>query len=179
MVALAERNARSQRMTGRASFRRADLFQTDLSEATVITLFLLPEINVKLRPRLLALAPGTRIVSNSFRMGDWKPDAMTSARRDCSEYCTAFLWIVPAKVSGAWDTAQGRLILKQRYQYVYGSLLAGEPVMLKRGKLEGDAISFIAGETRYEARVRGNAMEGAAVTDGASAPWQATRASGR
>src|SRR5678816_3467132 len=87
----------------RAQFQKADLFQTDFSKATVITMFLLPDINLKLRPKILDLKPGTRIVSNSFTMGDWKEDerAELNSNAGCNvSWCTALLWIVPAKVAG-------------------------------------------------------------------------------
>ena len=175
MVALARRNARRAGVAGKAEFRRADLFQTDLSEATVITMFLLPEINVKLRPRLLKLKPGTRIVSNSFRMGNWKPDAMTTVKKDCADYCTAYLWVVPASVAGTWNTPHGALTLKQRFQYITGSFQGSESTAVTNGKLNGDSITFIAGHTRYEGRVTGNTIEGIASSKGSTTKWMATR----
>src|SRR5437762_5902835 len=101
MVELSRRNAEKAGVTERASFEKADLFETDFSKATVITMFLLPDINLKLRPKILALKPGTRIVPNTFTMGDWNPDETytvdSSAGCDTS-WCTAQLWIVPARV---------------------------------------------------------------------------------
>src|SRR5690242_5656180 len=104
MVELAKRNAAKEGVSDKATFTKADLFESDFSQATVITMFLLPEINLKLRPKILNLKPGTRIVSNSFMMGDWSPDE-TATVTDCSAWCTALLWIVPAKVAGLWKLA--------------------------------------------------------------------------
>src|SRR5688572_29865097 len=105
MVELSKRNAEREGVAGRASFMKADLFETDFSKATVITMFLLPDINLKLRPKILNLKPGTRIVSNTFTMGDWKADETADlgagGNGNCNEsWCTALLWIVPAKVGG-------------------------------------------------------------------------------
>src|SRR5262249_52116377 len=98
LVELATRNAAAAGRRRNASVVKADLFESDFSRATVLTMFLLPEINLKLRPKLLALAPGTRIVSNTFTMDDWDPDETTTVREGCLNWCTALLWIVPAKV---------------------------------------------------------------------------------
>src|SRR5262245_47409432 len=98
MVELSKRNAENAGVGEKAAFVKGDIFETDFSQATVLTLFLLPELNVKLRPTILDMKPGTRVVSNSFDMGDWKPEQTVSAPRKCSDFCYAFLWIVPAKV---------------------------------------------------------------------------------
>ncbi|HYA30368.1 MAG TPA: class I SAM-dependent methyltransferase, partial [Acidobacteriota bacterium] len=96
MVELSRRNAAREGVSNRASFTKADLFESDFSQATVITMFLLPDINLKLRPKILTLKPGTRIVSNSFTMGDWSADDTVNVKDNCISYCTAYLWIVPA-----------------------------------------------------------------------------------
>ena len=85
-------------MTDKATFVKADLFETDFSKAQVITMFLLPSINLKLRPKILDLKPGTRIVSNTFTMEDWEADETATVTDGCTSWCTALLWIVPAKV---------------------------------------------------------------------------------
>src|SRR5207245_11298719 len=95
MVALSRRNAAKAGLSDKATFVEADIFRSDLSPATVITLFLLTELNLKLRPTILTLKPGTRVVSNTFRMGDWEPDQ--TVELGCDTYCTAYLWIVPAR----------------------------------------------------------------------------------
>ena len=93
-----------------------------MSKATVITMFLLPSINMQLRPSILNLKPGTRIVANTFTMEDWDADETQSVTDNCSSWCTALLWIVPAKVQGTWKTPQGNLTLTQKFQNVTGNL---------------------------------------------------------
>ena len=125
LVSLAQRNASREGVADRAKLVQADLFNVDLSRATVITMFLLPDINMRLRPIILSLRPGTRIVTNSFDMGDWRPDAYADADDDCPLYCTAYLWVVPARVEGAWKLPEGELMLGQDYQAVSGVLPLG------------------------------------------------------
>lgn len=115
MVELAKRNAAKEGVADKATFVQADIFASDFSKATVLTLFLLPELNVKLRPTILNMRPGTRVVSNSFQMGDWKPDQSATVTGDCGSWCTAHLWIVPAKVAGTWKLAHGDLTLTRQY----------------------------------------------------------------
>ncbi len=122
MVALSKKAAAKEGVSDRATFVEGDLFKADLSKATVITMFLLPSINMQLRPSLLDLKPGTRIVANTFTMEDWQADETQSVTDDCSSWCTALLWIVPAKVQGTWKTPQGNLTLTQQFQMVTGTL---------------------------------------------------------
>src|SRR5512138_3690176 len=123
MVTLSRANAQQQGVTSKASFVQADLFQTDLSKPTVITMFLLPSINMKLRPTLLNLKPGTRIVSNTFDMEDWQPDETAAIGPEgCTSWCKAMLWIVPAKAEGRWKTPQGELNIVQKFQMITGTL---------------------------------------------------------
>lgn len=176
MVELSRRNAAKEGVTGKATFIHGDIFQTDFSKATVITLFLLPDLNVKLRPQILDMKPGTRVVSNSFTMGDWKSDETQSAKDNCTSYCTAYLWIVPAKVEGTWKSGNEELKLAQEYQMVQGSLnVGGRLANVQNGRLRGDQISFTAGENRYAGRVSGNVIEGTVTSGGKTAPWTATR----
>ena len=172
MVELSQRNAVKEGVTDKATFMKADLFESDFSQATVITMFLLPEINLRLRDRILDLKPGTRIVSNSFSMGDWAADETAEAVEGCTSYCKALFWLVPAKVEGTWDTPAGELMLEQKYQTVSGTLKNGNvvaPVM--DGKLSGDQITFTAGGTRYSGKVQGATIEGS----GGSGAWRATK----
>ena len=125
MVELSKRSAAKEGVSDKASFIKADLFESDFSQATVITMFLLPDINLRLRPILLELKPGTRVVSNSFTMGEWQADDTVTAKNSCVSYCTAYLWIVPAKVEGSWKLAQGALTLKQSFQMISGALKSG------------------------------------------------------
>src|SRR5207249_6168584 len=106
MVRLSERNAVTEGVSARATFAKADIFESDFSQASVITMFLLPEINLKLRPKILDLKAGTRIVSNTFSMDDWTPDETAVVSRDCVAWCTALFWVVPANVAGNWQLPQ-------------------------------------------------------------------------
>ncbi|HTE14024.1 MAG TPA: SAM-dependent methyltransferase, partial [Burkholderiales bacterium] len=145
-------------------------------KATVITMFLLPDINLKLRPKILNLKPGTRIVSNTFTMGEWEADETGTAVSDegSNYYRTALLWIVPAKVDGNWKLGNGELTLKQQYQTLSGTLLVGDRSMaISDGKMDGERISFSAGNTRYSGRVNGDVMDG--TVGAAKSPWNATR----
>ena len=169
MVALSRRNAATAGVSNMATFVQGDIFKTDFSKATVITLFLLPDLNVRLRPQLLNMKPGTRVVSNSFDMGDWTPDQEASATTECSSYCRAMLWIIPAKVGGTWQTPNGDLTLSQEYQMLTGTL-KGTPI--SNGKMRGDEIQFTAGNSVYRGRMMGSRIEGTIEGGG---KWQATR----
>jgi SAM-dependent methyltransferase len=169
MVELSKKNAAKEGLDpSKASFVKADLFETDFSKATVITMFLLPEINVKLRPKILSLKPGTRVVSNSFTMEDWDADESETLTGDCTSWCTALLWIVPAKVDGTWTTPAGDLKLTQQYQKLTGTLGTTKV----EGKMTGDQITFTAGKTTYTGIVNGTSIQGT-VSSGGS--WTATK----
>ncbi len=162
MVELSKRNAEKEGVSARATFMKADLFETDFSRATVITMFLLPDINLKLRPKILGLKPGTRIVSNSFTMGDWKEDARTSITPEAgceTSWCTALLWIVPARVEGTHPLPQGEVTFKQRYQELSGSLVTEGKTYALEGKVRGEAVSFTAGGREYRGRMNGQRFE--------------------
>jgi hypothetical protein len=175
MVELSKRNAAAEGVSDKATFAKADLFDSDFSKATVITMFLLPQINLKLRPKILDLKPGTRIVSNSFTMGEWEADETASTSADCSGWCTALLWIVPAKVEGSWKLADGELVLKQNYQTLSGTLRTGNrSVPITSGRLRGDEIYLRTDENEYRGRVSGDTIS---VTAKAGGEWNATRAS--
>lgn len=178
MVALSRRNAANAGVGERAVFNRADLFESDISQASVITMFLLNTINMKLRPKLLELKPGTRIVSNTFSMGDWEADQTVKANEaeGCTSYCTAYLWIVPARVEGTWQLGQGTLSLKQTFQKFGGTLTAGgAPAPIANGRLSADLISFTAAGAEYSGRVTGNRIEGTVKTASGTNKWSATR----
>ena len=174
MVELSKRNAAKEGVSDKATFAKADLFESDFSQAQVITMFLLSSINMKLRPKILDLKPGTRIVSNTFDMGEWKPDE-TAKVSGCESWCTAHLWIVPAKVGGTWKLPQGELSLKQTFQMISGTLKNGNVITPISGKLNGDEISFTAGGAQYTGRVNGKTIEGN-VKGGSNGKWTATRA---
>ncbi len=177
LVDLSRINAAKAGVGNKATFIHGDIFETDFSKATVITLFLLPELNVKLRPQILAMKPGTRVVSNSFTMGDWKSDESQNAQGECTSYCTAYMWIVPAKVNGHWISGKDEIKFAQEFQMVHGSVNHGgrlEPVL--NGRLRGEEFSFSAGNSRYSGRVVGSRIEGTVTSGGKTAPWTATRA---
>jgi len=159
MVELSKANARAAGVTERAQFMKADLFETDFSKATVVTMFLLPDINLKLRPKLLTMKPGTRVVSNTFTMGDWEPDAKASVEPCESSWCNVLFWIVPARVAGQWKLPQGELTLKQHYQMLSGTFRAGGKSLAVDGKVTGDAIAFKAGGKEYHGRMNGRQLE--------------------
>ena len=115
-------NAAAAGVTDKATFEKADLFESDFSKAQVITMFLLPSINMRLRPTILKMRPGTRVVSNTFTMEDWQPDQTETIGGDCTSWCTANLLIVPAQVQGTWQVGQNALTLKQTFQNVEGTL---------------------------------------------------------
>ena len=176
MVELSKRNATKEGVAARATFEKADIFQTDFSRATVITLFLLPELNIKLRPTILDMKAGTRVAANSFDMGDWKPDQTARLEGNCETWCTAYLWIVPAKAAGTWKLSHGELALTQQYQSLAGELrMRDRTLAISNGRLDGENISFSAGGVQYSGRVRGDTMDGTMVAGAARSPWSAVR----
>jgi len=169
MVELSKRNATAAGVADKATFVKADLFETDFSKAQVITMFLLPSINLRLRPTILNMKAGTRIVSNSFTMDDWTADQTTTVEGDCTTWCTAYLWIVPAKAEGTWQLGANQLTLTQKYQNVTGTLGSNA---LTNARLTGDSITFSAGGATYTGTVNGNSMKG---TTGTGTAWSATK----
>ena len=171
MVELARRVATEEGVTSKATFEQADIFEYDFSEATVITMFLLPELNLRLRPTILKMKPGTRIVSNSFTMGDWEYEQFEDIP-DIGDWSTAYLWIVPAKVDGTWKIDGGQITLTQNFQYITGTLTRGNEDVELTGKLNGDKISFDAGGAEFVGTVNGNTMSGTRAGGG---NWKAVR----
>ena len=172
MVDLSNRNAEKAGVADKAKFIKADIFETDFSQATVITMYLLPNLNLKLRPKLLTMKPGTRIVSHAFTMEDWQPD-----QTETFDGRNAYMWIVPAKVEGTWQLAQGggELTLAQNFQIVIGTLkTGGNTVMIANGRMRGDQFSFSANGSDYVGRLTGNNLEGT-VKGSSSGAWSATR----
>ena len=170
MVELSKKNAAAAGVSGKATFVQGDMYEADISKANVMALFLLPSNMLQLRPKFFNLAPGSRIVSNTFGMEGWTPD-YTETRQDCSAWCTVLLWIVPAKVDGTWQTPQGALTLKQDFQNVSGTL-GSTPIA--EGKLRGEEITFKVGTAQYTGRVKGSAIEGTVSSGGT---WTARRTS--
>jgi hypothetical protein len=159
MVELSRRNADKAGVSARAKFEQADLFETDFSKASVVTMFLLPDINLRLRPKILELKPGTRIVSNTFTMGDWEPDQKADLSSTCgASYCNPLMWIVPAKVAGSYKIPAGDLVLKQSFQMLSGTLKTEGRTVVVHGKVRGEAISFGANGQQYHGHLSGKQL---------------------
>jgi len=177
LVELSRRNAAKEGLADKVKFIRADIFKSDFSKATVITLFLLPALNVRLRPKILNMKPGVRVVSNSFDMGDWTPEERATVSDGCTQYCTALFWIVPAKVQGKWKMPRGELVLKQEYQMLSGTAkVENVSAAINGGKMTGDQIAFSVGDTSYTGRVNGSTIEGIRKSATGETKWRATRA---
>jgi hypothetical protein len=168
MVELSKRNAAAAGVATKANFVQGDMYEADISKANVMALFLLPSNMLQLRTKFFNLAPGSRIVSNTFGMEGWNAD-YTETVPDCSSWCNVLLWIVPAKVDGTWQTPRGTLTLKQDFQMLSGTL---GTMPITEGKLRGEEITFKVGTTQYTGRVKGNAIEG---TIGGGGTWTARR----
>jgi len=179
MVELSRRNAAKEGVADKAQFVQGDMYEADLSQATVLALFLLTENLNRLAPKFLALKPGSRIVVNGFEIDDWKFDETGRAEGDCMSWCTAYLYIVPARVEGTWRLPQGgRLKLEQKYQQLTGTLTAsGFSTPITNGRLRGDQIRFTVGGTDYTGRVNGDTMSGD-LKGSATGVWTATRKTG-
>jgi SAM-dependent methyltransferase len=187
MVDLSKRNAEKEGVGSRAQFIRGDIFETDFSQATVLTLYLLPSLNVKLRPTILKMKPGTRVVSHAFSMDDWQAD-----QTDSADGRTAYLWIVPARVEGTWrwnvagiGPRDYELMLRQQYQQVEGVVRLDDKMgQLRDVKLNGDRITFSVIELTgaspikrdFVGRINENTIDGTLKHPGGEAKWTATRA---
>ncbi|MBI2189197.1 MAG: methyltransferase domain-containing protein [Acidobacteria bacterium] len=172
MVVLSKRNAAAAGVGDRASFVEGDMYEADISKATVMALFLLPSNMLQLRPKFLNLRPGSRIVSNTFGIEGWTPDETRTIEGNCSAWCTALLWIVPAKVGGKWRLGDGELMFEQEYQMLKGTL-DGQPIA--NGRLRGDQIRFVVGTTEYTGTVNGNRIEGMVRGGGPATSFAAMR----
>jgi hypothetical protein len=174
LIALSEKTAKEAGVSELAKFVKHDMFAYDISKATVMALFMLPDQLAKLAPKFLALRPGSRIVMNGFTVPGWTPDETDKATGDCGSWCTAHLYIVPAPVAGTWRLADGTLTLKQSFQTFTGTLAAGgKSAPIANGRLHGDEISFSVGEAQYSGRVAGKSMNGERK-GGAGGAWSAT-----
>ena len=177
MVALSKRNAAIEGVSDKVEFIQGDLFEFDFSGATVVALFLRTDLNLKLRPRILDMKPGTRVVSNSFTMEEWTADQTATVEEEkCPNLgCAAYFWIVPAKVGGKWKVAQGELTLQQSFQMISGTLNSGATRVPVTGRLIGQGISFSVGDASYSGRVSGGTMQGTFTSGGNTSRWNATR----
>ncbi len=178
MVTLSKTSAQKAGVADKATFINGDIFATDFSQATVVTMYLLPSLNLKLRPTLLNMKPGTHVVSHAFTMDDWKADETASV-----EGRTAYHWIVPAKVAGTWawqaNNQNYEVTLTQKYQELSGTVtVGGKPARLAGAKITGDQITFSiddGGTAReFTGRVNGAAIDGMAKANGSQSKWTAT-----
>jgi SAM-dependent methyltransferase len=161
MVELSRRNVAAEGVTERATFAQGGIFQSDFSRATVVTLFLLQTLNERLRPILLEMEPGTRVVSNTFTMGDWTPDQQVGSDTNCTSFCRAYKWINPARVAGEWRVDNGTLALTQRYQMLTGTMTVnGHTMEITSARMRGHQISFTADGRQYTGEVRDNTIAG-------------------
>jgi precorrin-6B methylase 2 len=182
MARHAQGNVEKAGVTDRARIMQGDIFATNFSEATVVTMYLLPGLNMKLRPTLLAMRPGTRVVSHSFTMEDWEADEISSmdGRR-------AYFWVVPAQVGGSWQLESGseknEISFEQRFQKIDGNVTLGPTIHggLRDARLRGFNISFAIVDNNsvlrtYSGRVTGARMEGSWRGDnGSEGRWTATK----
>jgi SAM-dependent methyltransferase len=177
MVEISKKKAEEAGVSTRTKFIQADFFEYDLSEATVITMFLLPDINLKLRTHLLDLKPGTRIVSNTFTMGDWEPDYEAMTEGNWDSWYTALMWVIPAKVEGIWNLGSGILTISQEFQLIYGTLKTNDKTsIITEGRLNGDLITFTVNGVTYSGKVTGKTtMSGTLISGLTKRDWIATR----
>jgi SAM-dependent methyltransferase len=176
LVELSKRNAAAAGVSDRASFVQGDMFEADISQASVLVLFLIPDNLKRLAPKFLALKPGTRIVSNTYEIGGgWEPDESDRIEL-CASWCGAHLYIVPARAAGTWRLPDGTLTLVQEFQYVAGTYETnGISLPVENGRLRGDEIAFTVNRVEYTARIAGDTMEGVAKGRETRA-WRATLA---
>jgi precorrin-6B methylase 2 len=178
MVALSNRLAREAGVADKATFVQGDMYEADISKASVMAIFLLPTNMEKLLPSFKTLAPGSRIVSNTFGFENWDPDARDRVKDGaCESWCEALLWIVPADAAGTWMLDEGTLTLTQMHQVLYGSLQGGsgsEPI--SRARMRGYDITFTAGDRTYTGRLAGDVLAGTVTGQGTTRTWRATRA---
>jgi SAM-dependent methyltransferase len=158
MVDLSKRRAAEAGAADKANFVEGDMYQADISKATVLALFLLPVNMQQLLPKFLDMTPGSRIVSNTFGIEGWTPDEFATVP-NCSDWCNALLWIIPAKVAGRWKLPQGILTLEQKFQVLTGTL-GNAPI--SEGRLSGNEITFSVGGLQYQGLVRDDTMSGTA-----------------
>jgi SAM-dependent methyltransferase len=163
MVALSNKLATEAGVADKAQFIQGDMYEADISKASVLALFLLPVNLTKLHAKFLNLTPGSRIVANTFGIEGWEPDFRTSLPEgsDCDSWCDILLWIVPAKAAGTWTMPNGRLVLTQDNQMVQGTVtIGGETLTISKGRMNGEELSFTAGAQLFNGTVKGNRLEG-------------------
>src|SRR5688572_3001360 len=173
MVEHARGNARAAGVADKATFVRGDMYEADISKATVMALFLLPQNLDRLKDKFLALKPGSRIVLNTYAITGWEPDEQYHVEGDCRSWCEVLLHYVPAQVAGEWRIGGDELRLTQAFQVVTGEFSAGASTTQVQGRLKGAAIAMKIGDVDYTGTVDGDRIRG---TSGPQRrPWRATR----
>ena len=178
MVALSRKLAQDAGVGDKAQFVQADMYEYDISKATVMALFLLPVNMNRLAPKFFNLAPGSRIVANTFGIEGWEPDVRVTLppASECESWCEALLWIVPAKIAGTWTMPNGSLMLTQEYQTVQGTItMGGQAQTVVMGRLKGEELTFAAGGLTYKGIAKGNTITGSVTTSKGEVPWTAKR----
>ena len=178
MVALSRKRAQDAGVADKAQFVEADMYEYDISKATVMALFLLPVNMNRLAPKFFNLAPGSRIVANTFGIEGWEPDARVTLppASECESWCEALLWIVPAKIAGTWTMPNGSMTLTQDYQAVQGTItIGGQAQNVVMGRLKGEEVAFAAGGVTYKGIAKGNTITGSMMTPKGEVPWTASR----
>jgi SAM-dependent methyltransferase len=179
LVEVSRQAAEREGVSNLVTFVRGDMYEADISDATVLALFLLPENLRRLEPKFLDLAPGTRIVVNTFGIDGWEPDVVEEATEGCSTWCTTMLYLVPARVGGAWRLPLGTLTFDQQAQKLSGTLASGENAKpVENGRVRGDQVTFTVGEAEYSGRVVGDTLEGTVTSNGRQDTFRATRQAG-
>jgi hypothetical protein len=171
LVDLSNKLAAQAGVSHLAKFERGDMFAADISKASVLGLFMLPDQLAKLTPKFLAMKPGSRITVNGFGIPSWTIDQTEKATGDCGSWCTAHLYIVPAQVAGTWRLGEADLALTQSFQMLTGTLTAGGKATPITGRLNGEEITFTVGDVQYNGRVAGNTMSGQV----GGKPWSAAK----
>jgi precorrin-6B methylase 2 len=165
LVAFSKRQAEKAGVADKAQFVQGDMYAADISKATVLALFLLPSNLEKLKDKFLDLEPGSRIVANTFWVPDWTPDETHTLEQGCENWCTAHLFIIPAKVQGRWRAGAGELELTQKYQMLEGTYTGEDGVKMPvKGRLRGNQLTLTVGDMEYVGTVKGDTMEGTPTT---------------
>ncbi len=184
LVRLSEHRAKIEGVADKASFLNMDLFEYDLSKATVVTMYLLSDLNMKLRPSLLKLKPGTRIVSNTFDLDDWEADdtilITTEYKYPDGTFRNnitnrGYYWVVPACVDSSWKMEEGVLRLFQKFQMIEGTLTNATGTLKVEGKLKGNSINFTANDIEYQGYIENDVIKGTVTKAGVVSDWQAKR----
>lgn len=178
MVELSRKLAKEAGVADKATFVQGDMYEADFSQATVLALFLLPSNLEKLKDKILALKPGTRVVLNTFTISGWEPDETDRLEGECGSWCNVLLHYIPAKVEGAWRGNGVELALTQTFQKVFGTIaIGGASSTIQDGLLRADRLTFSAGGTSFTGRVDGDRIIGTATTTGPAnkRDWTLTR----